>query len=134
LKRQRLQYHKQTIIIKDSSRIGAGKNWKLEIEKCLNNADIILLLISIDFLASDFCTEVEIEKAINRHNDGKARVIPVILGPCDWKEEKKICLLKPLPKEGEPVSNWVPTDNAFADISTGVKNAIEELSEDMSAI
>ncbi len=127
LKRQREQYHQQTIIIKDSSRIGAGKNWKQEIEKCLNNADIILLLISIDFLASDFCTTVEIEHAIKRHNDGKARVIPVILGPCDWHEEEKFCDLKPLPKRGLPVSNWVPIDNAFADISTGVKNAIEDL-------
>jgi hypothetical protein len=128
LQRQRLEKYKQTIIIKDSSRIGAGKNWKQEIEKCLNTADIILLLISIDFLASDFCTKVEIEQAIKRHNDRKARVIPVILGPCDWQEEEKFCDLKPLPKLGKPVSNWVPTDNAFADISTGVKHAIEDLS------
>ena len=127
LQRQRLQYHQQKIIIKDSSRIGAGENWKQEIEQCLNKADIILLLISIDFLASDFCTKVEIEQAIKRHHDGKARVIPVILGPCDWQEEKKFCDLKPLPKRGKPVSNWEPIDNAFADISAGVKKAIEDM-------
>src|SRR5262245_14882000 len=64
--------------------IDAGDEWKDEIEANLNSADIILLLVSVDFIASEFCWGKELTRALERHNAGEARVIPVILRPVDW--------------------------------------------------
>ena len=57
-----------------------------EIDKHLNTARVILLLISSDFIASDYCYDVEMERALQRHEVEEARVIPVILRPVDWTE------------------------------------------------
>ena len=46
---------------------------------------MILLLVSADFLASDFCHEVELARALERHDRNEAHVIPIILRPCDWQ-------------------------------------------------
>ena len=66
--------------------IGAGKEFDQEISQHIEEADIILLLISPDFLASDYCYEKEMTRALERHKSGEARVIPVILRPCDWHD------------------------------------------------
>jgi TIR domain len=62
--------------------IGAGEEWKGQIDRQLAEADIILLLVSADFIASDYCWGEEMTKALARHQLGEARVIPVILRPC----------------------------------------------------
>ncbi|HEX8115918.1 MAG TPA: toll/interleukin-1 receptor domain-containing protein, partial [Pyrinomonadaceae bacterium] len=79
LKRQR--------VIRDwhGHRISAGTEWAAEVDKHLAGADIVLLLVSADFLASDYCYAVEMKLALEKHEEGLARVIPVILRPCDWK-------------------------------------------------
>lgn len=64
-------------------RISAGREWVGEIDSHLNRADIILLLVSSDFIASDYCYKKEMARAIERHDRGEARVIPVILRECD---------------------------------------------------
>ena len=66
-------------------RIGAGTEWKGAIDKELNDADVILLLVSSDFVASDYCFDVEMKRAMARHHSGEARVIPVILRPVAWE-------------------------------------------------
>ena len=66
-------------------RIGAGSEWEGQIDEHLNAAEIILLLISVDFLASDYCHDIELRRAMERHEAGEARVIPVILRTVDWK-------------------------------------------------
>jgi hypothetical protein len=60
--------------------IGAGTDWERAIDQHLNAAEMILLLVSPDFMNSDYCYGVEMKKAIERHNRGEARVIPIILG------------------------------------------------------
>src|SRR5262245_30109477 len=65
-------------------RIGAGQEWAGAIDAHLDSARIILLLISADFLASDYCYDIELKQAMARHAGGEARVIPVILRPVDW--------------------------------------------------
>src|SRR5947209_18596837 len=60
-------------------KIEAGIDWASEIDVYLNTADIVLLLISADFLASEFCFSTEMKRALQRHDAGEARVIPVIL-------------------------------------------------------
>ncbi len=65
--------------------ITAGTEWRSRIMQHLNNAQIILLLISDDFMASDFCYSIEMTQAIARHDANQARVIPIILRPVDWQ-------------------------------------------------
>ena len=66
--------------------IQPGSEWKREVDAHLNTSDIILLLISPDFMQSDYCYDVEMGRAIDRHNAGEARVLPIILRPVNWKE------------------------------------------------
>src|SRR5689334_19666079 len=80
-------------------KIGAGTEWKDAIDDNLKAANIILLLISADFLASDYCYDVELRHAMEQHEQGNARVIPVILRPCDWKKTI-FAKLQPLPTDG----------------------------------
>src|SRR6266487_4660896 len=61
--------------------IGAGAEWEQEINKHLNTAHIILLLVSPDFMASDYCYGIEMKRAMEKHQAGTARVIPIILRP-----------------------------------------------------
>lgn len=107
-------------------KIGAGKEWHDEISEHLNAADIILLLVSSDFLFSDYCYEVEVKQALERHKAGQARVIPVILRPCDWKAAP-FSALQALPKDLKPVKQWADHDDAFLDIAEGIRKAIEEI-------
>ena len=67
-------------------KIGAGREWADQIDEHLNTADIILLLISPDFIASDYCYELEMKQAMQRHAAGEARVIPIILRKVDWQK------------------------------------------------
>ena len=107
--------------------IGAGKEWESETDKQLLTADIILLLISVDFIASDWCWDVEVTRAMERHEAKEARVIPVILHPTDDWESAPFGKLKPLPKNGKPVSKWRNRDEAFCSIAQGIRAAVGEL-------
>lgn len=108
-------------------RIGAGKEWEKEINEHLYKADIILLLISSDFLASDYCYDVEVKTAMERNDNGEARVIPVILRPVDWKGAR-FGKLQALPKDARPVTDWPNRDEAFLNVAQGIRVAAEELS------
>ena len=64
--------------------ITAGQEWAGSIDENLEQADIVLLLVSASFLASAYCNDIELQRALERHERGDARVIPVILKPADW--------------------------------------------------
>ena len=106
--------------------IGAGDLWKQAIDRNLQEADIILLLISADFLASDYCFDIEMKSALERHATGKAVVIPVILRPVDW-QATPFGVLQALPKNGKPVTTFENLDIAFEQVATGIRAAIEKL-------
>ncbi|WP_414549567.1 toll/interleukin-1 receptor domain-containing protein [Anabaena sp. CCY 0017] len=82
-----------------------GQDWDREINDNLNTSDIILLLISSNFIASDYCWGVEVKTAIKRHHEGKACVIPVILRSVDWTSAP-FAKLQALPKNALPVKSW----------------------------
>ncbi len=106
--------------------ITAGTNWRSQIMQHLNSAQIILLLISDDFMASDFCYSIEMNRAIARHDANQARVIPIILRPVDWSGapfEK----IQALPTRGKPVTTWPDRDQAFFDVVKGIRRAIDDL-------
>jgi hypothetical protein len=106
--------------------ITAGATWANEIDSHLTTADIILLLISPDFLASEYCYSVEMVRALDLHNAGSARVIPIILRPTDWNGTP-FEQLQVLPSNAQPVSRWRNLDEALLDIATGIRNTVDEL-------
>ncbi len=106
--------------------ISAGTLWDKEINAHLRSARIILLLISPDFIASDYCYSVEMQEAIKRHVAGEARVIPIILRPCDW-EAAPFGKIQASPKDGKPVTTWSNRDQAFTDIAKGIRKIVEEM-------
>ena len=91
----------------------------------LSSAQIILLLVSPDFVSSDHYMKVEVPAALRMHITGRARAIPVILRPCDW--ESSFGYLQALPKNGKPVTRWLNRDAAFTDIAKGIRRVIEEM-------
>lgn len=112
--------------------IGAGRTWSLEISSHLDIADIILLLVSADFLASNYCNTVEVKRALERHDRGEVRVIPVILRPSDWTGES-FARLQALPHDALPVVEWTSRDAAFYSIARGIKKVIEEIEKSREA-
>jgi hypothetical protein len=107
-------------------RIGAGADWAGEISEHLESAQVILLLVSASFLASDYCYDVELKRALERHGRREARVIPVILQPVDW-HEAEFGHLQALPKDAKPVTAWKNRDEAFTNVSVGIRNAAIKL-------
>jgi len=107
-------------------RITPGQEWEGEISKHVNSAKVILLLISADFLASDYCYDVEMSRALERHASGSARVIPVILRACDWSGAR-FGKLQALPKNAKPVTSWRNMDEAFTDVAKGIRLVISEM-------
>ena len=108
--------------------IEAGEEWEAQIKDKLESARIILLLISASFMASDYCYDIEMERAIARHDAGSARVIPILLRPCDWKGSP-FSKLKILPKDGKPVTQWSDRDTAFVNVVQGLRRAVDSLSK-----
>ncbi|HYO62905.1 MAG TPA: toll/interleukin-1 receptor domain-containing protein, partial [Pyrinomonadaceae bacterium] len=107
-------------------RIGAGDEWKREIDEHLESADVILLLVSPDFIASDYCYDVETKRAVERHDAGEACVIPVFLRPVNWKGAP-FGKIQGLPTDAKPVTSWTNHDEAFVIVSEGIERAVETL-------
>src|SRR5215469_7773857 len=108
-------------------KIPVGTEWNHTIDMHLKTAAIILLLISPDFLASDSCYDKEMQRALERNAQNEARVIPIILRPCDW-QDAPFAHLQALPDSGKAVTEWVNQDAAFRDIARGIRTAIEQFS------
>ena len=107
-------------------RIAAGDVFDNEISAELEDAKLILLLISSDFIASRYCYEVETVRALEKHAANEARVIPVVLRPCDW-HDGPFGKLHALPTDGKPITRWVDTDEAFLSVVQGIKSAVTKL-------
>lgn len=111
--------------------ISPGTPWERQILKQLEAADIILPLISSDLSASDFRWHKEVIPALERHNRGFARVIPVILRPCLWKVGPfKDLQAVPTDEKGviKPITEWGNPDSAFENVADAIKKAVDELS------
>lgn len=112
--------------------IEAGSDRQAEIDQQLNQADIILLLVSSDFLASDYCYDVEVKRAMERHAAAEARVIPVILRPVDW-QDAPFGELQALPHGGQPISKWNDADEALLEVVKGIRQTLSEIAEAQKA-
>lgn len=107
-------------------RIVAGIDWAAQVDELQEIASIILLLISSDFLASGYGYSAEMQRALERHKQSKARIIPIILRPCDW-QVPPFAGLQHLPRNGNAVTLWDSQDDAFADIARSVRLICREL-------
>ena len=101
-------------------KIVPGAEWDHEIKRHLEAAHVILLLISADFIASDYCWEKELPKALKRHKSGAAVVIPVLLRKCDW-EKAPFAKLQGLPDGMKPVTTWKDRNAAWTDVAKGIR-------------
>ena len=105
-------------------RIAPGEELHGQIDEHLNAADIVLLLVSADFLDSDYCYDVEMTRAIERHEHGEARVIPVILRPCDWHGTPFGGLMA-VPTDGKPISKHATLDDGFLEVAKAIRAVVE---------
>lgn len=113
------------IIVQDDTDVRPGEDWKEKISHYLNTAQIILLLISPNFMASNYCYSEQMVRAMGRHEREEACVIPVILCPVPW-QNAPFGKLEALPTEAKPVTDpgWHGQDNAFADVVQGIHRII----------
>lgn len=109
-------------------RIGAGSEFAREIDEHVNTDDIILLLVSSDFLDSDYCYEREMARTLERHDSGDAVVIPVILRPCEW-QEAPFGKLNATPPDGRPITKFADRDDAMLEVAKSVRAAAEKINE-----
>lgn len=103
-----------------------GTEWDEEIKARLNAADIILLLISADFLNTDYCNQVEIPEALRRHEAGEATVMPVILRACGWKYTP-LAAIQAYPEKAKPIVSWQYVDDAYTNVVDAVYLAATEI-------
>ena len=124
------QLEKQLVMLKRQGvidtwhdrRIGAGQNIEQAISDHVNSDEIILLLISSDFLASDYCYNIELKRAMERHHASEAIVIPVILRTCDW-QSATFGKLNATPPDGKPITRWLDIDEAYMEVANAVREA-----------
>jgi internalin A len=107
-------------------KIKPGDEWKGMIDENFQHADLILLLVSADFVASDYCYEIEMRAALKRHEKDEAKVVPIILRACQWRHTL-FGKLQALPKDGKPVTSWLNRDEAWTDVAEGIKKTVEEI-------
>lgn len=106
-------------------RIDPGADWQSEIDDHIYSSRIILLLISSDFIASDYCYDREMALAIERHEAGKARVVPIVVRPTDCRGAP-FSKLQMLPKDALPISKWENRDEAFLDVVTRLSRILTD--------
>ncbi len=106
--------------------IVAGQTWDEAIKENLHQADIVLLLLSNDSLASDYFYEQEVANALVRHHKGECKVVPIIVRDCLW-EETQLADLQALPQDAKPIVAWTNPNAAYLSIAVGVKKIVEEI-------
>ncbi len=111
-----------------------GDEWKDVLDDHLNSAKIILLLVSADFVSSEYCYNVEMKRAMERHRNGDARVIPIILRDVDWKGAP-FGSLQALPTDGRPITSphWKNRDEALTTVARGIRSVIDTMDKRISA-
>ena len=109
-------------------KIKPGDVWDSTISSNLDKAQIILLLVSIDFINSKYCYDTELERALERHYSGEAKVIPIILRACMW-QQTPFAKLQSLPKDAQAVALWPDKDSAFVNVAEGIRQVAMDLLE-----
>jgi TIR domain/SIR2-like domain len=121
----------------DDRQIVSGTDWEQQLDSRLETADIVLLLVSNDFLSSPYCIGREATRAVERHLQGTTRVVPILLRPSDWRRapigsgttQKPLGLFQALPRDSRFVTSetWKDRDAAFLQIAEGVREVVLDI-------
>ena len=106
--------------------IGPGTDWAHAIDMHLETASVILLLVSADFFASDYCYGIEMQRALERQEAGEARVLPILVRPVEGWQQAPFAHLQALPTDAKPLAAWRNKDTALADVAAGIRRVIVE--------
>lgn len=106
--------------------INPGMKWKEEIDSNLSNSNIILFLVSADFLASDYCITKEAKQAMEQHDNNQSILIPIVIRPVDWLEEE-LSRFQGLPTDAKAISLWPDRDSAWLNVVNGIKKILDEM-------
>lgn len=120
------------IVTRHERLVAPGKELHAELQGMLDRADLIVLLITPDFIASDFCYHEQMNAAISRHNRHSARVIPVIVRPCDL-EGLPVAKLKALPTTRKPITDDRRPERIWAQVAREIRAVAKELQERQSS-
>ncbi|HWS99603.1 MAG TPA: TIR domain-containing protein [Pyrinomonadaceae bacterium] len=104
--------------------IEAGDLWREELEREMSEAEVALFLVSADFLASEFCQDVEVPRLLERHRDAGVLIVPVIVDYCDWQPVERLSQFQALPENGKPVPAQRPQSKAWTQVITGLRSAL----------
>jgi TIR domain/Gram-negative bacterial TonB protein C-terminal len=122
------------LVLWHDEHLEAGQEWKPHIESRLEKTDLFLLLISVDFMNSEFINQVEFKFAIDRHKANKSIVIPIIINYCQWDisfnftdYNFNLNELQVLPQEGKPVDDWKTPEQAYNNIAAGIRKVLETI-------
>jgi hypothetical protein len=117
--------HQKIIEIWHDRRIAAGEEWENAIDQNSENADVVLLLVSSDFIASPYCYEKEMREAMRRHELRQSVVVPVILRPCDW-HDLPFGKLQAATKDGRPITKFISLDEGFLEVVQSIRKIFNE--------
>ena len=107
-------------------RISAGQDLQRKVDGQLRSAELVLLLVSPSFMASDYVYETELTTALAQQQQGSTRVIPIIARPTDWKDAPFGSVV-PLPRSGKPISSWRSPDEGWVEVAQGIRQVVEEI-------
>ena len=128
--REQLEKHLSTlkrnkiISVWHDRKILPGINWTEEIDENLPDSEIVLFLISSDFIASEYCYAIEMKTAIEQYKRNKSLIVPIIIRSCDWKDIE-IGQYQVVPTNGKPIILWKDKDEAWLDVVQQLKNLIK---------
>jgi len=106
--------------------IKAGDEWSKKISVNLEEADLILLVISIDFINSNYCYDIELDRALEKHAKKEATVIPIIARSCMWKNAP-FAKLQAVPKDGKPIALFENLDEALSGVAVSIQDTAETM-------
>ncbi len=112
----------------DDGQLIPGEHIDISIRKKLLDADIVVMLVSIDYLNSYYCMDIELTESIERHEKGECRVVPIILRNCMWSQAP-FKSLKALPDDGKPVNSFLNLDDAFTNVAKGFLRVVADVAE-----
>jgi len=111
----------------DGSEVIAGKDWDLDTKERYNQSDIYIALISPDFVASDFCYQDDLKLVIEKHQNKRAVMLPILVRFTPFWKELGIGKLDYLPIDGKPISQWKDEEEALFEIMKYIKKLIKKL-------
>lgn len=107
-------------------RILPGDNLDASIDVQIDSAELILLLVSSSFLSSRYCYTIEMQRALERHQRGECKVVPVILRACDW-HNTPLGSLMAVPRDGKPITSWTNPDEAYTDVVRQIRALLQHM-------